>query len=67
MLVACFVVGGIWLFIGVVVIVGNTIQRGPEKGHFQAPTPVSFQHPSPGTDANIIQRSSSGAGSARDI
>jgi len=41
MLVACFVVGGIWLFIGVVVIVGNTIQRGPEKGHFQAPTPVS--------------------------
>jgi len=41
MLVACFVVGGIWLFIGVVVIVGNTIQRGPEKGHFQSPTPVS--------------------------
>ncbi|KAF9527370.1 hypothetical protein CPB83DRAFT_876503 [Crepidotus variabilis] len=33
------ILAGIWLFIAVVVIVGNTVHRNPSKEHFQSPTP----------------------------
>jgi len=33
------VLAGIWLFVALVVIIGNTIPRNPNKAQFQSPTP----------------------------